>query len=88
MVFEKVTVTNEEGIHARPAAYLASVCMNCDSKVELRVGQNVLNPTNIFELLSQGIKCGTEVEITCDGLTEEEDLKKIISCIKDGMKSI
>ena len=85
MVFAKTTVTNEIGIYARTASNLACLCMNCDSKIELRVGQNTLNPANIFDLMTRPIKYGTEIEFSCDGHTEEEDLERILSFFQAGM---
>ena len=51
MVVGKVTVTNPTGIHARTATNLSSVCMNCESRVELRIGQNIIDPKNMLGLL-------------------------------------
>ena len=62
MVVGKVTVTNPTGIHARTATNLSSVCMNCESRVELRIGQNIIDPKNMLGLLEKQIKCGTELE--------------------------
>lgn len=85
MVVGKVTVTNESGIHARTATNLASVCMNCESRVEIKIGQNVINPKDMLTMLARQVKCGTELEVICNGETEEEDLKTIIAFIEAGM---
>ena len=85
MVVGKVTVTNETGIHARTAMNLASACMNCESRVEIKIGQNVINPKDMLAMLARQVKCGTELEVICSGETEEEDLKTIIAFIEAGM---
>lgn len=85
MVVGKVIVTNETGIHARTATNLASTCMNCESRVEIKIGQNVINPKDMLAMLARQVKCGTELEVICNGETEEEDLKTIIAFIEAGM---
>lgn len=85
MVVGKVTVTNPTGIHARTATNLSSVCMNCESRVELRIGQNIIDPKNMLGLLEKQIKCGTELEVLCNGETEVEDLKTVVAFIESGM---
>ncbi len=85
MVVGKTTIVNPTGIHARPATMLASICMNCESRVEIKVGQNIINPKDMLAMLARQVKCGTEIEVLCDGETEVEDLKKIIDFIASGM---
>ena len=85
MVSGKVTVTNKTGIHARTATNLASTCMNCESRVEIKIGQNIINPKDMLGMLANNVKCGTELEVICNGDTEAEDLKKVIAYIESGM---
>lgn len=87
MVFRKFTVTKEKCFHARTAAALSSTCMNCDSRVEMRIGQNSVNPTSVFEIMSRPIIFDTVVTITCDGETEKEDMDKIAACLATLMET-
>ena len=59
--------------------------MNCESRVELRIGQNIIDPKNMLGLLEKQIKCGTELEVLCNGETEVEDLKTVVAFIESGM---
>lgn len=85
MVVGKATIVNPTGIHARPATMLASMCMNCASRVEIKVGENTINPKDMLAMLARQVKCGTEIEVLCDGETETEDLKTILHFISSGM---
>ena len=85
MTFKKFTVTKDNCFHARTAAALSTACMNCDSRVEMRIGQNSINPTSIYEILARPILFDTVVTITCDGETEKEDMDKIMACLSSAM---
>lgn len=85
MVSQKVTVINESGIHARPAGILAKAASKCQSDVLLLVGEKKVQVKSILNLMAAGIKCGTEVEIQCDGETEAEDLKTLVDLIESGL---
>ena len=78
MVSQKITITNPSGLHARPAGELAKICSKCNSEVVIKVGDRSINPKSILVLMSAAIRCGTEIEVECSGLTEEEDMELII----------
>ena len=35
--------------------------------------------------MAAAIKCGTEIELCCDGESEQEDLKKLVQLIESGL---
>lgn len=84
MVSQKVRVRNKSGLHMRPASELSKVASSCKSEVTLVSGEKSVNPKSILMLMSAGIKCGTEIEIRCDGETEKEDLANLINAIEEG----
>ncbi|MCI9122667.1 MAG: HPr family phosphocarrier protein [Eubacterium sp.] len=85
MISQKITIQNQSGLHARPAAILAQAAGKCDSDVRILYGNKNIQAKSILNIMSAAIKCGTEVEIQCDGATEEEDMKTIISLIESGL---
>lgn len=85
MVAEKVTVVNKSGIHARPAGELAKLAMKCKSEVFIRVGEKKVNPKSVLNLMAAMIRCGTEIEVECNGETEKEDLKALVDFIASGL---
>lgn len=40
---------------------------------------------SILNIMAAGIKCGTEVEVRCDGENEEADLKTLVDLIESGL---
>ncbi len=85
MVSQKVTVANKSGLHARPAAILAQAAGKCDSDVRILYGNKNIQAKSILNIMSAAIKCGTEIEIQCEGDTEAEDLKTIVDLIESGL---
>lgn len=81
MVYKTFTLTREKTFDAKLASALASTCMNCNSRVEMFIGQNVVNPTSVFEIMKRPVIFDTKASITCDGDTEKEDLASILECL-------
>lgn len=85
MVSQKVTVINKSGIHARPAGEFAKAAGKCRSDVTLMVGEKKVNPKSVLNLMAAMIRCGTEIEIICDGENEAEDLQTLVSLVESGL---
>lgn len=85
MVSQTIVVMNQSGLHARPASELAKIASKCNSDVFIKVGEKRLNPKSILNLMAAAIRCGTEIEVECNGDTEQEDLKMIIDAIAGGL---
>lgn len=85
MVSQKLTIKNESGLHARPAGILAQAAMKCDSEVWILLGEKKVQVKSILNLMAAGIKCGTEIELQCEGESEQEDLKTLVDLIESGL---
>lgn len=85
MVSQKLVIKNESGLHARPAGILAQAATKCKSSVKIIVGDKTVQVKSILNLMAAAIKCGTEIELQCEGETEEEDLKTLVELIESGL---
>lgn len=85
MVSQKVTISNPSGLHARPASILAQAAGKCKSNVVLIYGTKKIQVKSILNIMAAAIKSGSEVELQCDGETEEEDLKTLVALIESGL---
>lgn len=85
MVSQKLVIKNKAGLHARPAGLLAQAAMKCSSNVVILVGEKTVQVKSILNLMAAAIKCGTEIELQCDGENEEEDLKTLVALIEKGL---
>lgn len=85
MVSKTVTVGNEQGLHMRPAGILAKAAAAYkECKVTLNVNEKSVNAKAVMQIMSACIKCGTEVEIVCDGVQEQAALEEIAGMFESG----
>lgn len=85
MVSQKVVIKNTSGLHARPAGILAKEAMKCNSNVTILVGEKTVQVKSVLNLMAAAIKCGTEIELQCDGENEEAELKELVALIESGL---
>ena len=84
MIAEKVTIKNEQGLHMRPAGVLAKEAAKYPCEVKIKSGTKEINAKSIMMIIGGGIKCGTEVEIVCNGAQEQEALEEIKALVESG----
>jgi phosphocarrier protein HPr len=83
MAERKVVVTNETGLHARPAASLVQFVKNYSGEVKLVKDGKEANAKSIFNVMSLGISKGTEIGIIVEGEDEEDFADKLVSFINN-----
>ncbi|MCR5603548.1 MAG: HPr family phosphocarrier protein [Lachnospiraceae bacterium] len=85
MVSRNLTIKNEEGMHMRPASQLSQMAsaFECDIKINFNGG--TYDCKSIMFLMSACMKCGSDIELVCDGKDEEKALEEISSFIETGM---
>lgn len=67
-VFEtNVTVLNDFGLHARPAANLARVAQDFKSDIKIYAGEQMADAKSILDILSLAASRNTELTIQCRG---------------------
>ena len=82
----KIIISNSSGLHVRPAGILANAADQCESRVELIVGNSIVNCRSILNILSMAVRSGDEVEICCTGKTEEKDLEYMLHVIENNLE--
>ena len=85
MVSEKVRVNNPSGLHLRPAGILCKEAMKYKSFITFQYGQGSANAKSVLSVLGACVKCGDEIELTCEGEDEEEALKALVNAIESGL---
>ena len=79
------TITNEIGLHARPASLLFKLVKSLDSKVTLIKGEKSADATSIFALMGMAIKKGDNIEITAEGGDEEKSMETLEAFFKENL---
>ncbi len=85
MVSQKITITNPQGLHMRPAGVFAKGVAKFDSNVNIVFNGKTTNGKSLLNIIGACIKCGNEIEIQCNGPDEEEALKTAIELIESGL---
>ncbi|MDL4842539.1 phosphocarrier protein HPr [Aquibacillus rhizosphaerae] len=80
---QKFTITDDTGIHARPATLLVNKAGQYESHVELQYNGKTVNLKSIMGVMSLGVPKGAEVLVTVDGTDEDQALEGISETIKE-----
>lgn len=65
------TITDPQGIHARPAGLLVKEAKKYESKITIAKGARTGDVKKIFAVMALGAKQGEEIKITVDGADED-----------------
>ncbi|BBU40665.1 MAG: HPr family phosphocarrier protein [Bacillaceae bacterium] len=87
MIEKEITVTIENGLHARPAADFVKKVNQYKSKVELMIGDRRINAKSILQLMSVAIMEGQTIKVMTDGEDEKDALAFIDSFLQSGKES-
>lgn len=71
MIEFEYTVTDNLGIHARPAGILVNEAKKYKCRVVCTVRDTTADAKRIFAVMGLGVKCGDTVKVTCEGEDEE-----------------
>lgn len=85
MVSQTITVTNPQGLHMRPAGVFAKGVAKFQSDVNIIYNGKSTNGKSLLNIIGACIKCGSEIEIQCDGPDEEDALKTAVELIESGL---
>ncbi|QOV18136.1 HPr family phosphocarrier protein [Blautia liquoris] len=64
-------ITDELGIHARPAGILAKEAKKYQSEIKIQKGEKEASATQLLKLMGLGIKCNDQVTVCVEGEDEE-----------------
>ena len=72
MVSERrVTVINELGLHARPAAEFVKLASRFESEIRLTKDGDAVNGKSIMGVMTLAAECGAELTLRADGFDAE-----------------
>ena len=85
MVSKEFTINNELGMHMRPASLLSQMAAKYQSNIIGKHNGKDFNAKSVMLLMTALIKCGSQIEVVCDGPDEEAALAEITAFIDSGM---
>lgn len=82
-----VTVTNEVGLHARPASLLTNLVKKYSCEMEVYKNGNEgkkHQPKSILSVMALGAKRGDEITFMAEGTDEKEAIEAIGEFVRNG----
>ncbi|MDN7240802.1 phosphocarrier protein HPr [Planococcus sp. N028] len=77
MVEKQFTITDQAGIHARPASALVGAISKFNSDITLEYKEKKVNLKSILGVMSLGIASGATVTVAANGSDEEEAMARV-----------
>ena len=84
MIKKEVTITNNIGLHARPATFFIQKANSYKASVWIEKEDRKINAKSLLGVLSLGIAQGMTVTISADGQDEHEAVKGLSDLIDTG----
>lgn len=79
------TITDEIGIHARPAGLLAKEGKNYTSKVMICKGDKTADIQRLMAVMGLGVKCGETVTVEISGDDEDVAYEGILKFFQENL---
>lgn len=81
MITKQVMVTNQQGLHARPATILVKKASLFKSEITIEFNGKKANMKSLIGILSLGVIKDCEVIVSADGVDEALAIDEIINVI-------
>ncbi|RHP32872.1 HPr family phosphocarrier protein [Lachnotalea sp. AF33-28] len=85
MLSKTLTVVNPSGLHLRPAGVLSKEAMKFKSDIVIKCGEKTVVAKSVLNVMAAGIKCGSEIELICEGEDEQAAMDAMSAAIESGL---
>ena len=82
MLTKRATMTNQVGLHARPATFFIQKANEFKSSIWIELGDRKVNAKSLLGVLSLGVVKGGEINIIADGEDEAEALAALLHLVE------
>ena len=84
MVIKEVVISNQVGLHARPATFFIQKANEFKSSIWIEKDERRVNAKSLLGVLSLGIVKGTTITLIADGSDEKEAVEALKELIDNG----
>ena len=84
MISCEVKITNNIGLHARPATFFVQKANSYRSVIKVEKDDRVVSAKSLLGVLSLGIAKGMTITLRAEGPDEEEALKGLVALVETG----
>ena len=82
MVMKRATLTNQVGLHARPATFFIQKANEFKSSIWVERDDRKVNAKSLLGVLSLGVVKGGEINLIADGEDEEAAIAALLHLIE------
>ena len=86
MVKKEMTITNNIGLHARPATFFIQKANSFKSSIWIEKDDRKVNAKSLLGVLSLGIAKGMTIDIIADGIDEDAAIESLCALINSGFE--
>ncbi len=79
----EVTIKNEEGLHARPAASFVKTANEFESDINIIANGNEVNAKSIMSLMGLGLTKDSVITITANGSDEQNAIDRLSTLVNN-----
>lgn len=84
MIQRDVTITNNIGLHARPATFFIQKANSFKSSIWIEKDDRKVNAKSLLGVLSMGIAKGMTITLVADGQDENTAVDSLVELIQNG----
>lgn len=85
MVKREMTITNNIGLHARPATFFIQKANSFKSSIWIEKDDRKVNAKSLLGVLSLGIAKGMVVTLVAEGQDENDAVEGLIELVQSGL---
>ncbi|MBR4949521.1 MAG: HPr family phosphocarrier protein [Clostridia bacterium] len=86
MYSKEVTITNQVGLHARPATFFIQKANEFKSSIWVEKEERRVNAKSLLGILSLGITKDSSITIIADGTDEEMAVNNLVLLVQSGFE--
>ncbi len=86
MYSKEVTITNQVGLHARPATFFIQKANEFKSSIWVEKEERRVNAKSLLGVLSLGITKDSSITIIADGTDEEMAVNSLVLLVQSGFE--
>ncbi|MGE5632936.1 MAG: HPr family phosphocarrier protein [Caulobacteraceae bacterium] len=79
----RLVLSNELGLHARPAAMFAKTAAKYNSSITLKGKNRSANAKSLLAIMSLGLEKGDEMTVSAEGPDEEECINSLKALVEN-----
>ena len=83
MIRQEITIVNELGLHARPAAEFVLAAKAFRSQIWLVKGAERFSAASVLDVLTANLNCGDTATIEAEGPDAEEAVKRLLELTRE-----